>query len=459
MFLSTFFGLIVQGYADDAAIAEKYFQWAQKAVDEGRWREAFIGLERASDFAECSSDISYLSAVVRLHEKQPRDAALTAVKFAVETDEWRHYSREQGLLLQAKIEIGFHRFRGALSLLNAVMDSAEEVRLRLLAYKGLEDWSRFTTIASTALEKYPRDVRIARILLEAKFPEPQRPLIEKILKRLPILLKTDPELASIAAPFMSDTDEARRLVAAYRSMNEPTPASISVALNFGVIDEKTAIDELFRAEIIDKTLVLSVWSLLRDNNSREQMRRCFLSYSGIITEDKDMDGFSESQVKYEVGRIMGFSYDRDFDGIFEMVISFENSIPVRAEIKDMQVIWEQYPAVMSVFVDGSRYILKPNDFFFMPLKLNGIIGILYPEITQAVLIEKALATEALFIERDSKEFIGAIERIEIENGIPIRSREFLDGRIVSETMFRAGRPISEVIDLDLDGIMETKRVF
>ncbi|MDR0784875.1 MAG: hypothetical protein LBE74_03205 [Treponema sp.] len=461
MFLLTFGSSSVQ--ADDAAIAEKYFQWAQQAVDEGRWGTALIGLKRASDFAECSSDISYLFAVALLHEKQSRDAALAAVKLAVETDEWRRYSREQGLLLQAKIEIGFRRFQNALSLLNEVADSAEEARIRLLAYKGLEDWSRFTTSASIALEKHPRDVRIARILLEAKspdsLPEAHRPLIESVLKRLSVLLKTDPELAYIAAPFIPDTDEARRLIAAYRAVREPAPASIVGALNFGVVDGKTAIDELFHAETIDKNLILSVWSLLRDSDGREQMRRSFLSYSGLVTEDKDQDGFVEIQIKYKVGRIVEFSYDGDFDGVFETVVSFEDGLPSRAEIRDMQVIWEQYPAVSSVLVNGSRYVLKPSSFFFTPLKLNNVVGVLYPEITQTVLAERVLTNEALFIERDSSEFIGAVERIEIENGVPIRSREFLDGRVISETTFKAGKPSSEVIDLDLDGIMETKRVF
>jgi hypothetical protein len=463
MFLSVFGGLPVQIYADDTAIAEKYFQWAQKAVDEGRWGPALIGLERALDFAECSSDISYLFAAALLHENQSRVAAFTAAKLAVETDKWRYYSREQGLLLQAELEIRLHRFQSALSTLKEVATGAEEALVRLLAYKGLEDWSGFTTNASVALEKYPRDVRIARILLETKPPsslsEVYRSLIEKIFKRLPALLEVDPELAYIATPFITDFDEARRLVAAYRAVNEPAPASIAAALNLGVVDGETAIEELFRAGTFDKNLALSVWSLLRDNDSREQMRQNLLSYSGLITEDNDRDDCIETQVKYEDGRITEFSHDGDFDGVFDTVVSFENGTPIRARVKDIQVIWEQYPAVLDILVNGLRYVFKPNDFFFTPLKLNSIVGVLYPETTQTVLAERALITEALFIERDSSEFIGAVERIEIENGIPIRAREFLDERIVSETTFSAGKPVSEIIDLDLDGIMETKRVF
>ncbi|MDR0376120.1 MAG: hypothetical protein LBH85_10470, partial [Treponema sp.] len=53
---------------NDAALAQKYVEWAQRMVDEGRWSEARAGLERSLDFADVSSDIPYLLALVRLHE-------------------------------------------------------------------------------------------------------------------------------------------------------------------------------------------------------------------------------------------------------------------------------------------------------------------------------------------------------------------------------------------------------
>jgi hypothetical protein len=62
-------------------------------------------------------------------------------------------------------------------------------------------------------------------------------------------------------------------------------------------------------------------------------------------------------------------------------------------------------------------------------------------------------------ERPSAEFRGGIEQIELNASIPIRAREFLDGRLVSETEFLRGRPQLQRIDLDLDGRPETVRHF
>jgi hypothetical protein len=57
------------------------------------------------------------------------------------------------------------------------------------------------------------------------------------------------------------------------------------------------------------------------------------------------------------------------------------------------------------------------------------------------------------------EFPGAIEVVELSASIPIRAREYLNGRMISETDFLRGRPIAQRIDLDLDGRMETFRRF
>ena len=49
--------------------------------------------------------------------------------------------------------------------------------------------------------------------------------------------------------------------------------------------------------------------------------------------------------------------------------------------------------------------------------------------------------------------------MELNQGIPVRAREFVDGLMVSETEFLRGRPQLQRVDLDLDGHMETVRFF
>jgi hypothetical protein len=409
--LTVTFNLTAILFADDTAIAGKYLVWAQKAVTEGRIKEASIALERAQDFADCSSDLSYLLAFTRFYGQQSKQSVLEAVRLALETDKWRDYSAEQGSLLEADVLIGLHNFSDALFILASLPSRADNALLQLKALRGLDDKETFDKEAARALDKYPRDPRIVRVIFEYfadKLPEVNEDIISIVLRRLPILIDSDPELAYLSAPFIAYTEDARLLVAAYRAVNKPSLNSIPVALNLGLIDEKTATEDLFdggEKAVIDKNILLSTWKLLRTDESRDVFRRNLLSYSGVITEDGDKDGIIEVRTAYHNGRIVAYARDGDQNGVFETTISFEYGIPVKAAVGEVQLVWERYPSVLYAELQGSRYIPRPEDFFFAPLKIDDLVGcsILYPSFDPfiAVLDEQTLLSSALLVERVS----------------------------------------------------------
>jgi len=87
----------VSGRWGDAELARQYAAWARNMIDEGLWKEALEGLERAKDFADVSSDISYLLAAARLHHiyVDPRCNRLNVVEAldsAIETNRWETYN-------------------------------------------------------------------------------------------------------------------------------------------------------------------------------------------------------------------------------------------------------------------------------------------------------------------------------------------------------------------------------
>ncbi|MDR2433742.1 MAG: hypothetical protein LBD47_04155, partial [Treponema sp.] len=69
----------------EPAMAERWADWAERAIAAGRWREAEAALERARDFASVSSDLSYLLALVLRHGNRPQAAVLEAARRAIET--------------------------------------------------------------------------------------------------------------------------------------------------------------------------------------------------------------------------------------------------------------------------------------------------------------------------------------------------------------------------------------
>jgi hypothetical protein len=315
--------------------------------------------------------------------------------------------------------------------------------------------------------------------------------MDTVLARLDRYLETAPDLAFRAAPFIRDTEEARRLVSAYRAQGGNDPEALPVALNLGVIDERQAVSELFWQDgmttlgvtvllpeaALDRDLIQKVWGLLRNNEGRELFNRNLFRFSGVITEDSDHDGVPEAFTRYENGRIKEYRYDADQDGVFEWQIRMSAGEPVagtaaisldslgRAEI---QLFWERYPFVQRAVLDGVVYIYRSRNFPLSPIRFTALMGggplqgaFMYPvrDLSDPRLTRRTLLSFAETVERPSREFAGAAERIEMERGIPVSGAEYLRGRTVLITEYRLGKPVSQRVDLDLDGRMETVRRF
>ncbi|MFP3043676.1 hypothetical protein LQZ19_17825 [Treponema primitia] len=457
----------------DAAVAERYAQWAQAAIDDGRWSFAEEALERAADYAEVSSDLSYLLAFVRNHEHRPRRAVLEALRSAFAFNQWNSYSPAEARLLEAKTLIAIRSFEAALDVLRLAGESAREICLRALAYQGLNDSRGFIQTIKEALDRYPRSAMPVRIFFKYaanRIPGAgERELIAICLRRLPLLLEEDPELAFLAVPFIRDTEEARRLVAAYRASGEADIAALPAALNLGIIDETQALAELFQEPLLDKDLLETVWGLLRTVEDRRDFARNLSAFSGFITEDIDRDGYIESRTAYRNGSLLSYFYDADQDLLPELDVFFTAGLPARAELaiedsgKDRSRVfleWEQYPAVLSAELGEVKYIPRPGEFFFNPLQFRDLLGsaLLYPEREFIPRISRrTLISFALTIEQPGREIPGSIERIEMNAGIPRLSREYLRNRLVAETEYLLGQPIIQRIDMDLDGRLETIR--
>jgi tetratricopeptide (TPR) repeat protein len=489
----------------DAEAADKYAEWAKTAMDEGRWSEALSALERAADFADVSSDISWLLALVRSHLGKPRGAVLEALRKAVDVNHWRRYNRTDALVMEAGLFIELRFFSSALEILSRLPESAGTTMLTLLALKNSGHYEKFLEDTGRALNRYPRDAGIARVYLEYLGKEylyredlrnrnPSKreiDLFNLILRRLPFLLEDDPELAWMAAPFVTDREDAGRLAAAYRASGGAAPASLPAALKLGLIDEAGAIEEFFappgEGELsLDRVLILRIWDELRTGESRVLFRRNLSTMSGVITDDTDRDGITESWVNYRDGRIMTCFFDVNQDGFRESEVYFEAGEPVRAEwaavsdsspaywppsgetVRRIGIRWERYPAVLETGQSGIRYIPRPGDFFFAPLRFAELPesspspgnSLLYPERDPgAVITRRTLISFALRVERPSREFPGAVETVELDGSIPVRALEYLNGRVVSVTDFFGGRPFMQFVDLNLDGHMETLRFF
>ena len=474
----------------DRAMADLYAVWAKNTIEQGFWSEALAALERANDFATVSSDISWLLALARSHANMPRGTVLEALNMALAVDRWVLYYPESARLMRAENLIAIRAYADALLELSHVSRGPKEASLTLQA---LASWrpAEFRRLMWETLDRYPRDSEPVRLFFRfisnndaaGLYPaSDDLELLELIRRRLPILLLDDPDLAWIAAPYIRDTAEARRMLSAYRAVNNPAPESLPIALKLGVIDEDTALRELFdfsrerywRGNTMDIALLEEIWDLLEGEDSKALFRRNLAAYSGVITEDADRDGFPETFAQYDRGWLRQCDYDTDQDGAPVLTVFFEGGVPYRglalippesgfSSRKNAAIRWERYPAVLETELDGARFIPRPLDFHFSPVLFVDLwgSGVLFPrsDPMTAPLTRRTLVYWALRVERPSLEFRGGIEVVELNQGIPVRAREYVGDLMVAETEFLRGRPQVQWVDLDFNGRMDTARHF
>ncbi|MDR2543343.1 MAG: hypothetical protein LBC80_07850 [Treponema sp.] len=519
----------IAGGRNDSQAAQQYVQWIEQAMNEGRLNEAYTALERVMDFSNVSSDISYLAAVVRtsfLYESETRHTVLETLNTAIDTNRWVNYNNNLALLLKAEHLVAMREYTAALACIEQIAVSphslaADAAMLRLLAFRGLAangDVSalvQFRSLVLNAFDRFPRDPRPLRIFFgfaNNRYPQFSNQLsagdielMELALRRLPFLLEIDPELAWMAAPFIRNLDDARRLVASYRAggisniQNRdffPHPASIPVAIYLGLMTDNGAADELFAGNrginnpfpagikntvfvssgspVLFKNIIEDVFNLLRSEDGREYFTLKLLEFTGAVITDNDYDGYIESFTLYQDGIIRKYAFDRNQDTLFDLTVIFDtNGIPVSAlspvagQESFANVYWERFPSVQRITFNNEEFTFSPADFHFAPLtfmELGGArnkTGILYPVILDRsfALSYRSLISSCSTFTRPGVEFDGAIETFYMERGFPVQAVQVLNGNKVSITEFERGEPVIQHIDLDLDGRMETVRRF
>ncbi|MDR2072769.1 MAG: hypothetical protein LBP60_04975, partial [Spirochaetaceae bacterium] len=321
----------------DTAIALRYLDWAEKELALGRTAEALAALERGADYQDASSDLSYLLALVRSRAGRSRFSVLEGCRLALETMRWARYSPGEARILEAQTLTELRNFEAALRALQSCRQEAYETYYwRCRALRGLGLDGEFRRNLTLIMDRFPRRPEPVVLLFDyaaGKEGDSEiRLLLDTALRRLPVLITADPELAYRAAPFIWEKDQARFYVAAYRALGNPKAASLPAALNLGLVDGSRAAEELLVPEL-DRELVVTVRALLRGAEERDALGRNLLYFSGVITEDADHDGIVESRTLYQSGLLKEYEYDADQDGVADIRVFFVQGQPFRAIIE------------------------------------------------------------------------------------------------------------------------------
>jgi len=483
---------------NDAQAAVKYLEYAQNLIEKKQFNDAYAVLLRASDFKDVLSDIPYLTAVLQL-ETGPASRAdvIKNLNDAIDIKYWEIYSESHALLFKAEQQIITKDYHGAVNSIDRIAGQGESAQkradaamLRLRALRGMtlgyqaDDpvlaLTQFRSSVLNTMDRFPRDARPLRIFFEyahnkiSELNSLAEPgdiyLLELALRRLPFLLETDPDLGWMASALVWDLNEAKRLAGAYRAVKYPHPSSIPTALNLGLIDDDTAISELFseteKGKVINKEIITDTYKLLRSEEGRVSFTEKLNSFTGVIEADSDGDFYIDTFTGYESGVISSFRFSSNLYNIPDFNIVFDiNGAPVMCK-NTMEIHWERYPSVNKIVNGNETFLFGPVFLLYAPLSFVQIggsdtsEGLLYPELEgRNFITRQAILSFCSSLTRPSAEISSAKETIYMSRGVILQAAEEVNGAQVSVTEFQRGLPVIQYIDTDQDGRMETIRRF
>jgi hypothetical protein len=147
----------------DIRVANSYVSWAETAISEDRWNDALLALERANDFSDVSSDVSYLLALARFNQNRDRALVLRALNQGLALNRWNKYSALDARTLRAETLIQIRRYNEAIAELSALPQNVNVLSLQLLALRGLDNREYFAQALEQIMNRYPGSARPVRI--------------------------------------------------------------------------------------------------------------------------------------------------------------------------------------------------------------------------------------------------------------------------------------------------------
>ncbi len=476
-------GASVPAKSVNKAAAVRSLEKAAGYLAAADWTSAQFEARLGVTYDPTLADFPYVEALALAAINAPRADILERVERSLADGLiWRSYDRDEAAVLCARLYAETRRCRDALALLSTLKkhSSADEDYVRVVSLYGLSRVKEARAAVSAGLSRWPFDSRFPRVFLEREAGNPADPesvaIASSVVSRLYLWQDEDRRLLLLSVPFETDPAARERDIRVYRNMgmrdvtgqvSVPDPSSAAVALEYGVIGEKEALDEAFSLSEtgIDIATLRSLSRLIGLDGVRKDMAARLRSYDGVIVDDSNNDGIMDSYARYRLGRPVLAGFDLNQDGYPDLTVSCELGAPTKITCaKDGPVVvYDTYPFVRTV-TDGDReYTAMPLKFGWAPLgwKLEDLslpdveFYTVFATGAEPPLTERLLVNiSAFYLQRDPRRSDGT-SRVVLENGIPVSAESYARGVKYSWTSYAKGFPTMTREDRDGDGYFET----
>jgi hypothetical protein len=473
----------------DRSLAGIYLDRAIALHADGQDGPSLGLLEEALSLFGQSPDILYFMSKIDAPELSPgyslRVSKVARLEAALALDGFGKFSREDAVYELAESLLRMKEYEKAAQVIrdNAAHPELEARSAFVLVSCDylLKRAGQYRTGMAECLRRFPDDARFARFFLEhadkSAVQEGDRAVLSSISLRLEALAALDPEILVMIVPFTALKEDRVRLLKRYRSLGKGGRMSVIEAERYGLEPEDALLDEFWNG--IDGTRK-PLWRELREfydllgiEKNRAEFRKRLGGYSGDIAQEESGDGYVESVSRFKEGDLERWEYDPDQDGLIDVAIDFKDGLPSEArclqEGKPISFSYDLYPSLRSAVYEreggtgkldfGGGGASLPILSFRLPFRAEGLSRIreslrdpriAVPTFDIAILM-------ATTLEESIREEGGAMglphERktiTELSEGLPLRTREYLDGRLSRKRDYAQGMPSEEWFGYDQD---------
>ncbi|AIW90056.1 hypothetical protein JO41_09835 [Treponema sp. OMZ 838] len=486
----------------NTSYALQYLQKAAALYTDANYAEALEYTEKGMTFDDSFADFFYLKAQCLLQLNGTRAQCLDAAETALTSGlKLRIYNRDNLVLLLARLYTETGRYNEAIQVLDSLaFDFADRDFYRASALYGVGRDGQARDVIETALNRWSFDVRFPRLFFlqerDKAMTRAGKKLADSLLQQLYVWIEQAPSLAVYAAPFDPNPQENSRRLKVYRNMYATGTqnldartqlAAVLAELRYGVIEEKTAVEEFFAVTVAahlpqrenGKAPVFALYSdqlielcrLTGTDAMRKEIGNRLKSFSGVLLEDDNRDGISNAAVFFEQGRPVSAFFDLNQDEVYEYQIQCNFGAPDRIVTpkNGYAIQYDSYPAVHSIVqkTEKREYIMRPLALRWEPVAQTELDLRLRDTDAEApafftlrlrnnarLLQEHDFIFSVLYSEEPSPLDTNAVMRMHFEDG-RIISAEIKTGiQTLALARYRNGVLAQKEYDYDGDGFFE-----
>ena len=484
----------------NTSYALQYLQKAASLYTDSNYAECLEYVEKGMTFDDSFADFFYLKAQCLDHLNGTRAQCLDAAEAALASGlKLRIYNRDNLVLLLARLYIETKRYSESLQLVEALaFPSADRDFYRASALYGLGRDAQARDVIEAALTRWSFDVRFPRLFFlqerDKSMTRAGKKLADSLLQQLYVWIEQEPALAVYAAPFDPNPQENSRRLKVYRNMHATDAqnldartqlAAVLAELRYGVIDEKTAVEEFFAVKTVDSlpvkdtTPVPALYSdqlielcrLTGTNDMRKEIGSRLSAFSGVLLEDDNHDYIPDTAVFFEQGRPASAYFDPNQDEVYEYQVHCNFGAPdlIFTPKNGYAVQYDSYPAVHSIVhrAEKREYTMRPLALRWEPVSQTELDLRLRDTDADApafftlrlrdnarLLQEHDFIFSVLYSEEPAPSDTNAVMRMHFEDGRIISAEIKTGTQTLALARYRNGVLAQKEYDYDSDGFFE-----